>query len=138
MRHVLFYNVLYLGFPGGSDGKRIHLQCRRPQFNPSVGKIPWRREWQPTPVFLLGEYPGQRSLIGYSPWGCKELDTTERLSLHFALGPSALLGRNPVCVTMVCVCFAAVSRFSFLIIFLKFWQGPLIAKHNGKLSRKHY
>ena len=41
------------------------------------GKIPWRRKWQPTSVFLPGESHGQRSLAGYSPWGCKELDTTE-------------------------------------------------------------
>ena len=40
----------------------------------------WRRQWQPTPVFLLGESHGQRSLVGYSPWGCKESDTTERLT----------------------------------------------------------
>ena len=45
-----------------------------------VGKIPWRREWQPTPVFLPGETRGQRSLAGYSPWGCKESDMTERLT----------------------------------------------------------
>ena len=43
---------------------------------PGVGKIPWRREWQPTPVFLPGESQGPRSLAGYSPWGCKELNTT--------------------------------------------------------------
>ena len=42
-----------------------------------VGKIPWRRKWQPTPVFLPRESHGQRSLAGYSPQGCKELDTTE-------------------------------------------------------------
>ena len=42
-----------------------------------VGKIPWRRKWQPTPVFLPGESRGQRSLVGYSPWGHKESDTTE-------------------------------------------------------------
>ena len=41
----------------------------------------WRREWQPTPAFLLGEFHGQRSLVGYSPWGHKESDTTERLSI---------------------------------------------------------
>jgi len=46
------------------------------------GKIPWRRAWQPTPVFFLGEPHGQRSLVGCSPWGCKELDVTERLSTH--------------------------------------------------------
>ena len=42
-----------------------------------VGKIPWRREWKPTPVFLPGEFHGQKSLVGYSPKGRKELDTTE-------------------------------------------------------------
>ena len=47
----------------------------------SLGKLPWRREQLPTPVFWLGEVHGQRSLAGYSPWGLKELDTTEWLSL---------------------------------------------------------
>ena len=50
------------------------------EFNPWVGKIPWRREWLPTSVFLPGESYGQRSLVGYSLWGCKELDTNERLT----------------------------------------------------------
>ena len=64
---------------------RICLQCRRPDFNPWVRKIPWRREWQPTPVFLPGEFHGQRSWAGYSPWDLKESDTTVRLtfSLQF-------------------------------------------------------
>ena len=60
--------------------KKICLQCRRPWF----GKIPWRRKWQPTPVFLPGKARGQRSLVGYGPWGCKELDTTERRRLRTA------------------------------------------------------
>ena len=47
------------------------------KFDPWVGKIPWRRSRQPTPVFLSGEAHGQRSLAGYSPWGCKESDTTK-------------------------------------------------------------
>ena len=47
---------------GSSDG--ICLQCRRPGFNPWVVKIPWRRKWKPTPVFLPGEFHGQRSLVG--------------------------------------------------------------------------
>ena len=59
------------------------LQCRRPGFDPWVGKIPWRREWLPTTVFLFGEFHEQRSLVGYSPWGRKELDKTERLHFHF-------------------------------------------------------
>ena len=52
-------------------------QCRRPRFDPWVRKIPWRRQWHPTPVLLPGESHGQRSLVGYSPWGHKESDTTE-------------------------------------------------------------
>ena len=53
------------------SGKESAWQCRRPGFNPWVYKIPWRRDWQPTPVFLPGKSQGQRSLVGYSPWGCK-------------------------------------------------------------------
>ena len=59
---------------------RIHLQCRRDKrcgFSPWVWKILWRRKWQPTPIFLPGNSQGQRSLASYSPWGHKELDTTE-------------------------------------------------------------
>jgi len=65
------------GFPGGSDG-RVCLQCRRPEFDPWVRKIPWRKKWQPTPVFLSGKSHGQRrSLTGHNPWGHKESDMTE-------------------------------------------------------------
>ena len=60
----------------------VCLQCRRPRFNPWVGKISWRRKWQPTPAFLPGKCHGQRSLVGYSPRGCKELDTTEHTHIH--------------------------------------------------------
>ena len=50
-------------------------------FNPWVGKIPWRREWLPLPAFLPGESHEQKSLAGYSPWGHKESDMTEQLTL---------------------------------------------------------
>ena len=70
-----------LDFPGGSDGKNVCLQCRKPEFDPWVGKIPWRRKWQPTLVLLPGKSHGWSSLVGYSPRGCKEWDATERL--HF-------------------------------------------------------
>ena len=56
-------------------------QCGRPGFDPWVRKIPWRRKWQPTPVLLPGESHGCRSLVGYSPRGRKESDTTERLHI---------------------------------------------------------
>ena len=58
-------------------------QCRRPGFDPWVGKNTWRREQIPTPLFLTGEFHGQRILMGCSPWGCKESDTTELLTFHF-------------------------------------------------------
>ena len=62
------------------SGKEPACQRRRPKshgFNPWVTKIPWRRKWQPTPVFLPGKAHGQKSLVGCSPCGCKGSDTTE-------------------------------------------------------------
>jgi len=69
-----------MDFPSGASSKEPTCQCRRLkrlELNPWVGKIPWRRVWQPTPVYLPGESHGQRSLEGYSPWGHKESDTTQ-------------------------------------------------------------
>ena len=63
--------------------ERLCLQCRKPEFNPWMRNISWRRKWQPTPVFLSGESHGQRSLVGYSLWGHKESDRTECLALLF-------------------------------------------------------
>ena len=70
----------WVDFPGGTNGKEAICQCRRCRrlrFYPSVGKMPWRRAWQPTPVFLPGDSHGQKRLVGYSPWGCTESDTIE-------------------------------------------------------------
>ena len=74
----------YKGLPSGSEVKNppTMQRCKRRWFHPWVWKIPWRRKWQPTPVFLLGKSHGWRSLVGYCPKGCKELDTTERLNTH--------------------------------------------------------
>ena len=66
-------------FPGGPSGKEPACQCRRQKrcwFNPLVEKIPWRRKWQPTPVFLPGKSHRQRSLAGYS-FAVAELDKIE-------------------------------------------------------------
>ena len=73
-RRLLLFSVLVLGFPGGSSGKEPACQCRRQrwcEFSPWVEKIPWGRAWQPTLVFLPGEFHGQRSQAGYSPWVCR-------------------------------------------------------------------
>ena len=69
-----------MGFLGGTSGEESACQCRRhrrPKFKPRLKKVPWRRKWQPTPEFLPGESHGQKRFAGYSPWGCKESDTTE-------------------------------------------------------------
>ena len=71
--HTCQCACLYLmGFPCGSVGKESSCNAGRPGFDPWVGKIPWRRERLPTPVFWPREFLGL-----YSPWGCKGLDTTE-------------------------------------------------------------
>ncbi len=86
------------GFPGGSVVKTL-LAMQEPQAMRvrSLGwKIHWRRKWQPTPVFLPGESHGQRSLVGYSPWGHKELDMTERLHFRFSLSCIGEGNGNPL------------------------------------------
>ena len=94
--HCLFCNYNYsilnssdhrrpVASQGGASSKEYACQCRRCKrcgFNPWVRKIPWSRKQQLTPVLLPGKSHGQRSLVGYSPWGCKQSDTTERLSTH--------------------------------------------------------
>ena len=80
---LLIPSTVFLGLPGGSEVKVSAWNAGDPGSIPGSGKIPWRRKWQPTPVLLPGESHGGRSLVGYSPWGRKELDTTERLHFHF-------------------------------------------------------
>ena len=72
--------IIPVWLPRWLSGKESACQCRRYRFNPWLGKIPWRREWLPTPVSLLGEFHGQRSLADYSPWSGKESDMTEPLN----------------------------------------------------------
>ena len=71
-QYLLYTKLVVKGFSGGSDDKRILLQYRRPGFDPWIGKIPWRRAWRPTPLFLPGEFHRQRR-----PWVHKESDMTE-------------------------------------------------------------
>ena len=72
------------GFPSGSDGKESACNAGDPGSIPGSRRSPGEGKWQPTPVLLPGEYHGGRSLVGYSPWGHKESDTTERLHFHFS------------------------------------------------------
>ena len=75
---------------------RICLQCRRPRFKLWIRKIRWRRKWQPTPVFLPGKSHRWRSLAGYSPWGRKQSDTTERLTSFSQQGHSKKIGKKSI------------------------------------------
>ena len=82
-------NTIFLpssnGLPWWFRGTESTCQCRRQRrcgFDPLVGKIPWSRRWQPTPVFLLKKPHGQRNLAGYSPWGCKESDANVHAHTH--------------------------------------------------------
>ena len=85
LRLTLVWSILspfYMCFPGGSDGKESGCNMGElgsiPGFNPWVGKIPWRKAWQPIPVFLPGESPWtEEPGEGHSLWGHSELDTTE-------------------------------------------------------------
>ena len=79
---IQIQDFLILKLPWWLSVKESACQCRRYGIHPWFRKIPWRREWQLTPVFLPGKSHGQRRLAGYSPWGHKESDMTERLSTH--------------------------------------------------------
>ena len=90
-------------FPGGVSGKEPACQCKRHKarrFDPWVRKIPWRSECLYTLIFLSGEFRGQRNLAGYRPWGPKESDMTEwlTLSLETVIVPMGVL--FCLCVTM--------------------------------------
>ena len=78
----MFIGHLYslLGLPRWLSGKEPTCLCRGCRLNPWLRKMPWRRKWHATAVFLPGKSHGQRSLVGYSPWGRKETET--RLSAH--------------------------------------------------------
>ena len=79
IQHPFMIKILIkLGIEG------THLSIKKAMYKKSIANI-WSREWQPTPVFLPRKFHGQRSQVGYSPWGCKELDMTEQLSVHAQL-----------------------------------------------------
>ena len=88
------FRINFSCFPCGSDDKESAYNAGDPDSIPVVRKIPWRREWLPTPLFVLGEFLGQRSLEGYNSFGCKESDMTKRLKLSllscFRVPPSIL------------------------------------------------
>ena len=76
MLYYSLYIIIFLvySFPSVSDSEESTYKAGELHWG---RKIPWRREWKPTPVFLPGESHGQKNLVGCSPWSCKESDTTE-------------------------------------------------------------
>ena len=145
--------VGYCRFPRGHSGKESACQCRRcrrHRFNPWVGKIPWRKKWQSTPVFLPGESHGQRILAGYSPWGHKESDMTATeyacpCGLHYLLNlcfekSTGVFSPQfiPGCLTWVLAHLAAFSSSSFpakpafscclYLLWIQFLQPPLTSQ----------
>ena len=78
--------ILGVGLPWWFNGKESTCQCRRCNFDPRVRKSPWRRKWQPSPVFLPGKSHGQRSLAGYSLWGCKRVRHNLTTKQYLVLG----------------------------------------------------
>ena len=77
-KNVIGKKYKILEFPWWLSSEESACQCRRFRFYLWVGKIPQRRKWQETPIFLSGKSHRQRSLVGYSPWGCKESAMTEQ------------------------------------------------------------
>ena len=76
-------NIALDNFPGGSDGKESACNAEDMSSIPGLGRSPVEENGKPTPLFLPGESYGQRNLRGSRPWACKELDTTDWLTLHF-------------------------------------------------------
>ena len=111
-----------MGFPGGSVVK-TQCQCRRRRFDPRVGKIPWRRQWQPTPVFLPGKSHGQRRLAGHSPWGHRQSDVTQRLNNNkiknrLGTAPQVLPPVKTVSFNHAVVCFLFIGFYISVLEFL--------------------
>ena len=102
--------------------KRICLQCRRRRFDPRVRKIPWRREWLPTPVFLPGEFHGRRSLASHSPWGSQRIRPNWATFIHS-------LTHSP---RFVCCCLLA---YSFSDLDGLFWYFPPLCEASDMLLR---
>ena len=121
------------GWPGcrlprwlsGKESACQHRRCRRPGFNPWDGKIPWGRERLPTPVFLPGESHGQRSLASCSPWGRKESDMTEQLSMHTWPGCSLLKWKYS---SLDCGCLLHLKNLAACL--LPYFQVTLIHLEN--------
>ena len=126
-----------MGLPRRHSGKESACQCKRHRFDPWVRQIPWRRAWQPNPVFLPGKFHAQRSLAGHSPRGHKESDMTEHVCVHNSLrlqskvifpfqNPNSYCRRpHPACLQEM------VLAQSVLLLFPEVPRGCLICIHKS-------
>ena len=129
---LISLSITSLGLPWWLSGKESTCLCRRCSFNLWVGKIPWRRKWQPTPVFLLGKFHGQRSLVGLQPTGL------QRIRHDLAAKPQHVLKVDPCCsrcqnplfnrgriptasITNRCLRACVLSHFSRVQLFVILW-----------------
>ena len=122
---LVLFVLFFRGLPGDANDKEYVCQCRRHKscrFDPWVGKIPWRRAWQPTPVFLPGESHGQRSLVGYSARVAKNQTWLKWLSTSLFL----TLWGNPVIQIL-----PVTDQSSFL--WLTFWANVLVSFREKKM-----
>ena len=97
-------------------------RCKRHEFDPWVGKIPWRRAWQSTPVFLPGESHGQRSLAGYSPCSLQESDRTEATSHTHSTFRLCILLNQQTSIVILCVNIQMLHGGSMCSILLNLLQ----------------
>ena len=130
-----------MGFPGGVSASARDKRCG---LHPWVGKIPWRRAWQPTPVFLPGKSHGQRSPAGYSPWGCENSDTTEMTQHACVLSWAGLTAPGSCfwCLNSQYNCLFLLPFPLPLILFQQHWTNavPSRSKHvkNPSTSGRTY
>ena len=136
-----------LRLPRWHCGKESACQfgrCKRHGFSPWVGKILWRGKWRHTPVSLPGNFHGQRSLEGYSPWGCKQLDTTEWLStltpgglhacgLWTSLFKTVLTSKPPITCNHLDFCSIS-SQPTRVVYFLTYIQTAIVIQYNLKVK----
>ena len=150
---MLPFNTLsrfVMGFPSGSDGKESAYRCKKTQVRSLGWEDPWRREWQLTPVFLPGEFHGQRSLACYSPWGCKELDMIEQLTLIQMADSCWYLALPLVLKTVFSTCKILISNEwtqkrtqiktgSTMVPpwFIKCWHATIFASHFFSFMKKN-
>ena len=120
-QHFINLCILRTGLPWWPGGEESACQCKRCRFDPWLRKSPWRRKWQPTPVFLPGKSYGQRILESYSPWGCKRVGH----NLATEQQQQALLPQNRRSPLFFIWDYSVSPSLARKPIFLKVWSTEL-------------